>query len=190
MFGVVQLAQPFLCFLPSFLAMAFKWVLADGMPSVPYLTVMEWYVIATFWNFFLQGISFWLLADGYNYRCGVEEYGGNETETSRDWITGAVKVESTENLENVTCEMVHIADRVVLLVEVLLFFSKNLWFLYRYWKNRNTTRQKSKGFIDLSYLKEFRGEHMKHVGEEEQGLILDRSDWETASNSTVVVPTV
>ena len=50
-------------------AMAFKWVLSDTLPPVPYLTTMEIYVIATFACLWLQGIAFWFLADLYNYRC-------------------------------------------------------------------------------------------------------------------------
>ena len=40
-------------------AMAFKWVLNDGTPNVPYLTVMERYVILTFSMLFFQGVVFW-----------------------------------------------------------------------------------------------------------------------------------
>ena len=40
-------------------AMAFKWVLSDKLPDVPYLTTMEKYVIMTFMMLFFQGMLFW-----------------------------------------------------------------------------------------------------------------------------------
>ena len=153
-------------------AMAFKWVLNEGTPGVPYLTVMEKYVIATFAALFLQGIAFWFLADAYNYRCGGEE------EFSRDWITGVKKINNPSNSSiavpasdeplDVSCVAIHVADRLVLLMEILFFVIKNIWFLWRLFLNRESKMKLESNFVDLSYLKEYTGKHMKYVGNLEQ----------------------
>ena len=123
-------------------AMAFKWVLNDATPNVPYLTVMEMYVVSTFVMLFLQGLSFWFMADVSNYRCGAKDHYG-EVATYIDWWTGAERFGSTNQTaikdddggsasfffhENI-CEHVHFADRVVLFLEIFAWMAKNFWFL-------------------------------------------------------------
>ena len=125
-------------------AMAFKWVLNDGMPAVPYLTVMECYVILTFSMLFMQGVAFWFLADAFNYRCAADSWNGTEsnTEQYKDWVWGDTQVFSsgknaTGGLESstrwlpFTCLGIHLADRVILFVEVFFWLLKNLWFSVR-----------------------------------------------------------
>ena len=50
-------------------AMAFKWVLSDALPSTPYLTDMEKYVIMTFAMLFLQGMCFWFVSGVASVLC-------------------------------------------------------------------------------------------------------------------------
>ena len=150
-------------------AMAFKWVLKESTPNVPYLTVMEKYVVATYAMLLVQGLAFWMLADAYNFEgCGEYDY------SRIDWVLGSKKNSSTALSEvqmlnhDQTCEQIHFADRCVLLLELLCFITKNIWFLYRLLLNRKSELVKEKNFTDLSYLKEYMGKHMKFVGEEEQ----------------------
>ena len=123
-------------------AMAFKWVLSDALPSTPYLTDMEKYVIMTFAMLFLQGMCFWFVSDAYIYRCGTDDYSvgeeGQRQEKSIDWITGAVKLVNTTETVDFSCEAIHILDRVILLIEIVCFMAKNAWFAYEVWVNRRS----------------------------------------------------
>ena len=123
-------------------AMAFKWVLSDALPSTPYLTDMEKYVIMTFAMLFLQGMCFWFVSDAYIYRCGTDDYSvgeeGQRQEKSIDWITGAVKLVNATETVDFSCEAIHILDRVILLIEIVCFMAKNAWFAYEVWVNRRS----------------------------------------------------
>jgi hypothetical protein len=134
-------------------AMAFKWVLADTLPPTPYLTTMEIYVVQTFAILFFQGVAFWLLSDAFNYRCGS---GTGQEEVSIDWITGAVKHPNvTDVTADISCESVHVLDRVVLFLELAAFFAKNLWFAYHIATNRQSEVAKQTHFMNLGRLKEY-----------------------------------
>ena len=66
------------------------------------------------------------------------------------------------------CATIYLVDRLLLFVEGMVFIGKNVWFLARLLLNRQSLLMKENGFTDLSYLKEYRGQHMKWIGEEEQ----------------------
>ena len=66
------------------------------------------------------------------------------------------------------CATIYLADRVLLFVEGIVFVGKNVWFLARLLLNRQSELMKEHGFTDLSYLKEYMGQHMKWIGKEEQ----------------------
>ena len=194
-------------------AMAFKWVLNDQTPNVPYLTVMERYVVLTFTMLFVQGVAFWFLSDGYSYRCGAEDHTG-ETETYKDWWSGRERFTNetfgeddggSKKFWEMTCEGIHVADRVILFTEVLAWFCKNSWFFYKMWQPHFTTckacckdkccpqgysaLKKKTGFVDLRYLKEYHGKHHQWVGHEEQinevGVITSRSNMNKEKESRV-----
>jgi hypothetical protein len=155
-------------------AMAFKWVLNEGTPNVPYLTLMEVYVICSFAALFFQGVAFWFIADAYNYRCGEDE----DDAFYKDWITGVEKAfdNSTDSkaVLALSCSTVHVADRVVLFLEVAVFMLKNLWFVYKACKNSHKHIKHETGFYDLSRLKEYRGEHLEFEGDETQLVAAER----------------
>ena len=65
-------------------AMAFKWVLSDMLPKVPYLTVMEKYVVMTFMLLFVQGLWFWIASSFHATLCRDEH-----------WIYGALPISSS-----------------------------------------------------------------------------------------------
>jgi hypothetical protein len=148
-------------------AMAFKWVLADALPSTPYLTTMECYVISTFAILFFQGISFWFISDAFNYRCGVEEF--SDKRDYRDWITGkkqAMNSTSTATMD-ISCETIHILDRILLMFEVLCFLTKNIWMGYQIKINGQIAVSKKTKFEDLSKLKEYSMiKKLTHIGGE------------------------
>ena len=192
-------------------AMAFKWVLNDGTPNVPYLTTMECYVVLTFSMLFFQGVAFWFLSDAYNYRCGADEHTGQEA-SYIDWWSGAN--ETSQIIWEMDCEHIHYLDRGILFLEILLWILKNAWFFWQMRKRGNpcgficrkyfyccikclyklqcnsragadTSKETFKdylkrycdeygivkqdtNFIDLSYMKEYRGKHHKYIGSEEQ----------------------
>jgi hypothetical protein len=138
-------------------AMAFKWVLNDGIPNVPYLTTMEIYVVLTFLMLFIQGMSFWLFADLFAYRCDISKdlsvISNQETASYTDYITG-----ETKNLNNYTgvlllsCSEIHAYDRVVMFVEVFFFIFKNISFAVKYYFHADSERLKNKTeFEDLSF---------------------------------------
>ena len=150
-------------------AMAFKWVLNDSIPNVPYLTTMEKYVIASFAMLFFQGVAFWMISDAYHYRCGEDM----EESFYKDWITGVISERSGSNqtrlsILDVTCSSIHVADRVVLFIEGSVFLFKNLWFGLRLLHNRKTIVRREKGYVDLSHLAEYCGEHLCFKDGEEQ----------------------
>ena len=157
-------------------AMAFKWVLNEGIPNVPYLTLMEVYVICSFAVLFTQGICFWFLADAFNYRCGEDE----EDSFYRDWITGTKMSHDnsteTKAVLSVTCENVHVADRIVFFLELCIFIWKNTWFLYRAYHNSQAHVKLETGFYDLSRLVEYRGEYLNFEGDETQLALDSRED--------------
>ena len=142
--------------------------------SVPYLTTMEMYAIMTFMMLFLQGMVFWALAELNFYRCE------NDAQYV-DWITGEIESNivgtsdanattiglsedatqaaattthssSTNLLFDVSCQDIHVADRCMLLCELLLMISKNIWFVARV-LHRNIDRlRKATDFIDVTAL--------------------------------------
>lgn len=105
--------------------MAFKWYLNENLPNIPYLTVMEQYVVASFTQFLLQGILFWGLAEAENYRC-ADDY--------IDYFSGEKRVFDSNSTDTriLTCKSVHYADRVVLVLLLFILFVKNGWFLWKY----------------------------------------------------------
>ena len=144
-------------------AMAFKWVLSDSLPPVPYLTTMEIYVIATFACLWLQGLAFWFLADMYNYRC---ENDGEEGAT--DYWTGESLPNNTAIPMDATCALLQQIDRSVLMVEVMALVLKNVWFLYRVAINRKAKVMKETHYQDLGSLAEFSmTKDMKFIGDGE-----------------------
>ena len=196
-------------------AMAFKWVLNDATPGVPYLTIMDRYVLLTFSMLFAQGVIFWFLSDAWEYRCSAEEHTG-EDETYKDWWSGEERFTNktlsgndagTGRFWDMTCKGIHYADRVLLSVEVFAWLGKNVWFLVcvlrrgnpfadwcgkqgqaclscwcgkrfgesafsdwvkKKWGHEYSKLEKEKAFVDLTYLKEYSGNHHKWVGKEEQ----------------------
>ena len=127
-------------------AMAFKFVLSDTLPPTPYLTTMEKYVLFTFVVLFLQGISFWILAELYNYQCG--DHGVT------DWFTGTLN-NSTERLIDNDCAHYVMGDRLILAAEVICWVVKNIWFAVRIVKNSTHNMSKKNDFVDLTGLQEF-----------------------------------
>jgi len=106
--------------------MAFKWYLNDALPNIPYLTVMEKYVVASFSQFLVQGIFFWILAEASNYRCAD---GGKYL----DYLSGEERLFSNgTDTRLITCTGVHYADRLVLLLLMIILVAKNGWFLWKY----------------------------------------------------------
>ena len=134
-------------------AMAFKWVLADQLPPVPYLTTIEKYVIMTFFCLWLQGITFWFLADFYNYRCNKDELMGDGVITN--WWTGDVEVKNTTLTADTSCQVLQVFDRFVMFVEFLALILKNLWFYNRYQLNRKEKVLSSTNFVNLGGIREF-----------------------------------
>ena len=108
--------------------MAFKWYLNDALPNIPYLTVMEKYVVASFSQFLVQGLLFWILADAANYRCA-----GGEPKYI-DYLSGEERVFAANetNTSLITCRAVHYADRAVLLLLIIILALKNGWFISKY----------------------------------------------------------
>jgi hypothetical protein len=139
-------------------AMAFKWVLSDQLPPVPYLTTMEIYVIATFACLWLQGLAFWFLADMYNYRC----------EGKIDYWTAEAFANKTVTGLDATCELLQQVDRSVLMVEVAALVGKNVWFLYRVAVNRKAKVMKETHYQNLGILAEFSmAKDMRFIGDGE-----------------------
>ena len=137
-------------------AMAFKWVLAESLPPTPYLTVMEKYVIATFVILFVQGVSFWFLADALNYRCVPLEYAGTSG-TPRNWLTGTNSTSESTFATLPTswwssCEAAHVVDRAILGIESICMIIKHFWFIARIFVNRKSAILDRIHFTDLSAL--------------------------------------
>ena len=138
-------------------AMAFKWVLSDKLPDVPYLTTMEVYTLLTFMMLFLQGMLFWAFADLYAYRCSFKDdtMQSSGSQGYTDWFTGEQRIvtnNATNIFFNVSCKDIHVADRILLGVEVLLMVAKNIWFVVRVFHNRLKTLKKQKKFNNLGGL--------------------------------------
>ena len=55
-------------------AMAFKWYLNDQLPNVPYLTVMEKYLVLAFVVLFVQGVWFWVASSAHSSLCNGEHW--------------------------------------------------------------------------------------------------------------------
>jgi hypothetical protein len=149
-------------------AMAFKWVLSEKLPDVPYLTTMEKYTLMTFMMLFFQGMFFWVMADLYAYRCAFSDdlvqsastQNGNSvnvTEEYTDWFTGEIRSNSNgaSKVFDVTCRDIHIGDRILLGIEAALMVGKNIWFLVRVFGNKLKTLKKQTEFYDLGGLDEY-----------------------------------
>ena len=126
-------------------AMAFKWVLSDTLPPVPYLTTMEVYVIATFASIWIQGVVFWFLADMYNYRCAdkIDYWSGEPLPVNKTVIMDA------------SCKMLQEIDRSVLMFEVLSLVLKNMWFAYRVVVNKKSKVAAETHYVNLGGLSEY-----------------------------------
>jgi len=140
-------------------AMAFKWVLSDSLPPVPYLTTMEKYVICTFACLWLQGLAFWILAEFSVYRCGDK----------LDYWTGESILDANRTVTmDITCTALQQIDRSVLFIEVAALIVKNVWFIYRVCINRVENIKKETNYINLGGLDEFSMQaDMKFVGKDE-----------------------
>jgi hypothetical protein len=89
---------------------------------VPYLTTMEWYVVLTFMMLFVQGMSFWVFADLYAYRCDLEKsllvISDQENSQWTDWVTGEQRANGTfASITNPSCSTIHVLDRTIMFVE-------------------------------------------------------------------------
>ena len=141
--------------------MAFKWVLSDKLPDVPYLTTMEVYTLLTFMMLFLQGMMFWFFADLYAYRCSYQDDAvqSSTTQGYTDWFTGELVSHTNATKDslflNVSCKDIHIADRVLLMVECLLMVAKNVWFVVRVFHNQLKTLRTQTKFNNLGGLEEY-----------------------------------
>ena len=131
-------------------AMAFKWVLSDSLPPVPYLTELEYYVIATFFQLFLQGFLFWVLADAYNFRCKDDD--GNEVNI--DYWTG-LDTNKTDLVLDISCSSIYTWDRSILIFEIVLFCMKNTFAILQFFRNRASRLRSETHFKNLGGLGEF-----------------------------------
>ena len=105
----------------------------------------------TFVCLFAQGVAFWFLADMYMYRCDS----GDGIESSTDWWSGQKKSENATVFLESSCEILHYADRGILMVNVLAFIFKNVWFAWRVFQNSPDKISLQTHFVDLSGLSEF-----------------------------------
>jgi hypothetical protein len=117
---------------------------------------MEKYVIATFVILFVQGVSFWFLADALNYRCVPLEYAGTSG-TPRNWLTGTNSTSESTFATLPTswwssCEAAHVVDRAILGIESICMIIKHFWFIARIFVNRKSAILDRIHFTDLSAL--------------------------------------
>ena len=74
---------------------------------------------------------------------------------STDWWTGITKTENSTKFMESSCDVLHIIDRIILCVEVLMFVIKNIWFFVRINQNNVAHISKQKHFVDLTSFQEF-----------------------------------
>ena len=133
-------------------SMAFKWVLSDHLPPVPYLTTMEKYVIMTFFCLWLQGLNFWFLADWYNYRCNKDDSG---EAIKTDYWSGDRLVSNNTVTLDITCEFLHRIDRSIMFVEFAALLGKNIWFLIQIIQNQKGRVEAETHYVNLGGLGEY-----------------------------------
>ena len=90
-------------------AMAFKWVLSDALPALPYLTYMDIYVIITFMLLTFQGVFFWCIAEWDRFYC--TSVGQNWFQAMDDyrqhWLGTLVDDKPVKILQNTFSDQTH-----------------------------------------------------------------------------------
>ena len=111
-----------------------------------------------------------------------------------DWVTGAIKsANATQVLSSDSnCVTIHILDRLLLLIEVLFFVAKNVWFGWQIYSNSQSAVRQQTHFEDLGKLKEFSlPEKLTHVGDKEQetnDIVLRKRSATFVANQTQKTP--
>ena len=166
-------------------AMAFKFVLADQLPSVPYLTVLDWFVLSSFGFMFLQAMCHWVVAEFDSHLCwmdGVDFMDGSvdsghpnasltpgEKGYTRGYAHGIWKGrEYPHNPTPDACLTIHLFDRVQLFVHMSLLMVKYASIVYMAKCKRHQWGGEMDGKLrDLTQLAEFRSENTNQSFERE-----------------------
>ena len=95
------------------------------------LNVVEWYSLYSCMMLLFQGVLVWALSDLYWYRCSSDDenymvFEDSTEETYADWWTGQQENITSAVFMDVTCQQIHIADRVILAIEFFIFIVKNM----------------------------------------------------------------
>lgn len=113
--------------------MAFKYVLNQKLPSVPYLTSIEKYVTVTFMALLIEGLIFFVLHELAMHATGDAAYRSDQFPEARptqvNWFTGLPpKKNSTPTTTGATNQQLHVLDKCALVAFVVVFILKNLWY--------------------------------------------------------------
>jgi hypothetical protein len=107
--------------------MAFKFVLNQKLPVVPYLTSIDIYASLTFVLLFLQGLLFWLLHE-LALRVNDPSYRSDQIDHAAtrqtNWFTGV----PTNHTGGVDPIILHTADKMCMMFFVSIIILKNLWY--------------------------------------------------------------
>ena len=108
--------------------MAFKFVLNQKLPSVPYLTSIEIYANISFLALALEGMLFFLVHElanrvtNTNYR---SDQFPEKIPSRVSWLTGAPMTNTTAGI---TSQQIYVMDKLFLLAFFLSFVTKNIWY--------------------------------------------------------------
>ena len=152
-------------------AMTFKYVLSSALPSVPYLTTMDRFMISSFCVFAVQIILHWLVAelevhlcfwDGMDFAYGTvdsghpnltytpEEEGYTKGHAHGIWKGREYPYNPTPDL----CRPIHLFDRVQMLTQLVFIMCKYAILVRLYYKSFQP-HQNDGTLIDMGALAEF-----------------------------------
>ena len=115
--------------------MAFKYTLSDALPNVPYLTILDKFVVSSFIIIVCQGGMMWVLKEMETYNCSEEFEPGVATEHVNFWSRAtpynATAISSAElAAQEQFCQNIYLLDRMCMLVQsftvvlkIVIFFA-------------------------------------------------------------------
>ena len=105
--------------------MAFKYTLSDALPNVPYLTILDKFVVSSFLTICVQGFAMWFISEMDAYYCSESIVGERYFFERRATVNSTTWNEA--NMEN-TCDSIYTFDRVCMLIQMISIAVKMFYF--------------------------------------------------------------
>ena len=107
--------------------MAFKYTLSDALPNVPYLTILDQFVVSSFLIIACQGGMMWMNAELEMYNCSEEVEHVNFWSRAIPYNATAMSPAEHAAQEQV-CENIYLLDRICMLVQLFTIVLKIIIF--------------------------------------------------------------